>query len=373
MASLSVRDVSLDYIVNVTGERSLQAAFRRETGQSVIERGGRGDLHVHALRDVSFEIPHGQTLGIVGPNGAGKSTLLKVLCGIYEPTAGRVRAEGTVHGLLSASAGFDPNATGRENIILRGIYLNVRPREMRERVDEIVDFSELGPFIDMPVRTYSSGMVVKLAFSITTALQPDILILDEWLGAGDASFVEKAKARMEGMVSRANILVLASHSTGLLRRWCERGLMLDGGRLVAEGPIDEVVAHYEETVAARRAEREGAAHREPQAQSAAQLAEAMQLRDDILRDAPPLVEVPDYATALHMIHTGLSRLPDDEALKRLAASIHHRRGAARLARGLFDVAAEDLRASLELNPQDEAVRIALDEALAGLDGERSAP
>jgi ABC-2 type transport system ATP-binding protein/lipopolysaccharide transport system ATP-binding protein len=153
--------------------------------------------------------------------------------------------------LLDVSVGLNPDATGRENIILRGMYMNIHPRQMRARVDEIAKFTELGPYLDMPTRTYSSGMMIRLGFAVSTCIPPEILLMDEWLSAGDASFLEKAQRRMETFVSSSSILVLASHSTDLLRKWCNRGILLQHGRIAAEGDINDIIDAYAGAVALR--------------------------------------------------------------------------------------------------------------------------
>ena len=183
-------------------------------------------------------------MGLLGPNGAGKSTLLKVLAGIYRPSRGQRDAAGKVSALLDISVGLNPDATGYENIILRGMYMDIHPRAMRAYVGEIAEFTELGHYLDMPVRTYSSGMMIRLAFATATCTSPEILLLDEWLSAGDAHFLDKAERRMEQFVRKSSILVLASHSLDLLRKWCTRGIFLEYGNIKAIGPIEEVVESY---------------------------------------------------------------------------------------------------------------------------------
>jgi ABC-type polysaccharide/polyol phosphate transport system ATPase subunit len=200
------------------------------------------------LADVSLEVRAGEIIGIVGRSGAGKTTLLRVLAGIYYPSRGQVYSSGRISALLDVAVGLNPDATGRENIILRGMYMDIHPREMRERVDEIAEFTELGAYLDMPTRTYSAGMMVRLGFAVSTCIHPEILLMDEWLSAGDARFLDKAQRRMEQFVDRSSILVLASHSQELLRKWCNRGLLLQQGRVVSFGPIDEVIAAYMATV-----------------------------------------------------------------------------------------------------------------------------
>src|SRR5262249_24602654 len=164
--------------------------------------------------------------------------------GIYSPTRGQLYSSGRISALLDVSVGLNAEATGRENIILRGMYMNIHPREMRSRVDEIVEFTELGAYIDMPARTYSSGMMVRLGFAISTCMPAEILLMDEWLSAGDARFLDKAQRRMERFVGGSAILVLASHSSDLLRKWCNRGILLQHGQIAAQGSIDEVLKAY---------------------------------------------------------------------------------------------------------------------------------
>jgi ABC-2 type transport system ATP-binding protein/lipopolysaccharide transport system ATP-binding protein len=201
-------------------------------------------INVRALDDITVDIEDRDRVGLIGANGAGKTTLLRVLAGIYSPTRGELYSSGRISALLDVSVGLNPEATGRENIILRGMYMNIHPREMRSRVDEIVEFTELGPYIDMPARTYSSGMMVRLGFAISTCMPAEILLMDEWLSAGDARFLEKAQRRMEQFVGGSAMLVLASHSPDLLRKWCNRGIMLQHGRIAAQGSIDEVMKAY---------------------------------------------------------------------------------------------------------------------------------
>ena len=199
---------------------------------------------MRALENVSLELAHGDRLGLIGPNGAGKTTLLRVLAGAYEPTRGRVWRRGRTASLLNVSLGIDSEATGYENIMTRGVFLGLMPEQVRERMEEIAAFSELGEFLAMPVHTYSAGMRLRLAFAVCTCFEPEILLMDEWLGIGDRAFVEKARRRLEEFVERAGILVLASQNAALLNRVCTTGAVLDSGRLLAQGPIDEVLAEY---------------------------------------------------------------------------------------------------------------------------------
>jgi lipopolysaccharide transport system ATP-binding protein len=199
---------------------------------------------VQALRDISFSLHGGDRLGLIGSNGAGKTTLLRTLAGIYEPVIGRVRVQGTVSALLDSTLGMNMELTGRENIMLRGLYNNL-PRSALARLEQdVAEFADLGDFLDLPVRIYSAGMMVRLGFGLATAIRPEILIMDEWLLAGDAEFQGRARNRLEAMVRGADILVLSSHDTQVIRTWCSRVLWLDQGRVRLDGSPDQVVDAY---------------------------------------------------------------------------------------------------------------------------------
>lgn len=201
----------------------------------------RARTTIDALNQISLKIEHGERVALVGHNGAGKTTLLRVLAGIYPPQRGRIEVLGRVAPLFDIGLGLDPDATGYENIRLRGLYLGLSGRQVAERIDEIAAFTELGPFLDMPMRTYSLGMQTRLLFAVSTSVDPDVLLLDEGIGAGDAAFMEKANRRLRDFVDRAGILVLASHSVGLLTTLCTRAIRLEHGQIVADGQIAEVV------------------------------------------------------------------------------------------------------------------------------------
>ena len=204
----------------------------------------RSRVVVEALRDLTFTLHSGDRLGLIGSNGAGKTTLLRTLAGIYEPAMGRVRVQGSLNALLDPSLGMNPELTGRENIMLRGLY-NGLSRPMLARLEEdVAEFAELGDFLDLPVRIYSAGMVVRLGFALATAIKPQILLMDEWILAGDASFLEKARSRLEQMVRGADVLVLSTHATDIIRTWCTRVLWLDQGRIKADGPPTLVLEAY---------------------------------------------------------------------------------------------------------------------------------
>lgn len=201
---------------------------------------------VRALENVTLHFQHGDRIGLVGRNGAGKTTLLRVLAGIYEPEVGTVRVEGHVAPLFDLSLGMDPEGTGYENILLRGLFLGIRRADIATRVDEIAAFTELGGFLELPIRTYSAGMRLRLAFAVSTSFQPDILLLDEGIGAGDAAFLEKVKRRLQEFASKATIIVLASHSEQLVRQMCSTAVLMEHGRIIAFSSTSEVLALYRE-------------------------------------------------------------------------------------------------------------------------------
>jgi len=196
---------------------------------------------VAALRDLSFRIESGERVALVGNNGAGKTTLLRTLAGIYEPVAGRIEVEGSIGSLIDLSAGMDPEATGRENIVLRGLFLGLSHADCRAMAEEAGRFSGLDEFLDMPIRTYSAGMSMRLSFAVATIMSPQILLMDEWFLAGDADFMARASQRLERLVVDADILVLATHDMGIVRRWCTRVIRLGSGRIEADGTVEKVL------------------------------------------------------------------------------------------------------------------------------------
>jgi lipopolysaccharide transport system ATP-binding protein len=199
---------------------------------------------VRALSDINLRLDSGDRLGLVGSNGAGKTTLLRVLAGIYEPVLGSLHVRGSLNALLDPNLGMNMELTGRENILLRGLY-NGLPRSALPRLEEdVAEFAELADFLDLPVRIYSAGMVVRLGFALATAIKPQILLMDEWFLAGDAAFLDKARHRLEEMVRCADILVLSSHQMTIVRNWCTRVLWLDQGQIMAVGPTDDVLDRY---------------------------------------------------------------------------------------------------------------------------------
>ena len=198
-----------------------------------------------ALKNVSFEVERGEVVGIVGHNGAGKSTLLKVISGILKPTGGELEVHGNVVPMLELGSGFDHDLTGRENIFLNGSILGYSEKYLKEKYEQIVEFSELGKFIDVPIRNYSSGMLMRLAFSIATVVQPEILIVDEILAVGDAAFQEKSKARMLELMSGGTTVLFVSHSLEQIREMCDRVIWLEHGQIKAIGATKEICDAYE--------------------------------------------------------------------------------------------------------------------------------
>lgn len=199
---------------------------------------------VHAIRDFSIDIKEGERVGVIGRNGAGKSTLLKAMAGLYPIHSGELQTCGEIRSMLELTLGFDMMSTGRENIMYRGLMLGLSPEAVHAQEDEIVEFADLGEFIDYPINSYSSGMLVRLAFSILTTVQGEILLVDEALSAGDAGFQAKARARMMGAMDNAKILVLVLHDMASIREICNRVVMMEKGHIVADGPPDEVVEYY---------------------------------------------------------------------------------------------------------------------------------
>lgn len=202
----------------------------------------------HALSNVSFDVKRGEIMGIIGRNGAGKSTLLKVISGIYKPTAGTVVTAGRVAPMLELGSGFDPELSGRDNIFLNGAILGFSEEFLKSKFDEIVEFSELGEFIDMPIKTYSSGMMARLAFAVATMIEPEILIVDEILAVGDAAFQEKSRSRMMKMMSGGTTVLFVSHSLAQIREMCERCVWLDHGEVQMVGDAETICDAYEEAV-----------------------------------------------------------------------------------------------------------------------------
>jgi ABC-2 type transport system ATP-binding protein/lipopolysaccharide transport system ATP-binding protein len=235
MSSLRLENVTIDFPIYSGSNRSMkQLVLNVGTGGRIAKEAGK-PMIVRALENVSVEVKEGDRLGLIGHNGSGKTTLLRAMAGVYEPVLGSYWCDGRITPLFDAQLGMDIEATGYENIIVRGLYMGLRHEEIETRLPEIAEFTELGNYLAMPVRTYSSGMMLRLAFAVSTCVTPEILLMDEWIGVGDPGFLAKAQQRMETFVSKSNIMVLATHNRELLNRVCNRVVQLQSGRVKASG------------------------------------------------------------------------------------------------------------------------------------------
>lgn len=240
----------VDFPIFDAKTRSLKKSVLGKAG-GVIGANESDVVVVEALKNIDLHLSQGDRIGLVGHNGAGKSTLLRLLSGIYEPTRGACRIRGRVAPVFDLGVGMDPEISGYENIIIRGMFLGMTRREMLKRVDEIAEFTELGDYLGMPLRTYSTGMRVRVSLGVVTSIDPEILILDEGIGAVDADFMRKARVRLQDLVRRSGILVFASHSNEFLAQLCDRALWIDRGEVRMDGDIESVVGAYEGPDAAR--------------------------------------------------------------------------------------------------------------------------
>jgi lipopolysaccharide transport system ATP-binding protein len=240
-SSIVARNISVEFPIYENSHRSLKkAVLNLTTGGRIGQDAGRHAV-VKAIDDLSFAFTEGERVGLIGHNGSGKTTLLRTLSGVYAPVRGELKVQGKIASLLDVSMGLDPDATGFENIYLRGILDGLKPARIRSKIDEIADFSELGDYLNLPVRTYSSGMMLRLAFAISTSVEADILIMDEWLSVGDAEFSKKAAERLEGLVGKAALLVVASHDPKLVSRVCNRKISMEHGRMISDEPVSPPV------------------------------------------------------------------------------------------------------------------------------------
>ncbi|MBB2202642.1 ABC transporter ATP-binding protein [Gluconacetobacter tumulisoli] len=243
MAGIDVRDLRIAFPLYHGNARSLKKRLGRAISGR-FEHDARDRVVVRALNGLSFTLHPGERLGLIGRNGAGKTTLLRALAGIYEPVEGRVTVRGRVGALLDTNLGMMGDLTGRENIRLRCLFTGLDADAIARVERDVQDFAELGPFLDLPIRTYSSGMQIRLAFGLATASRPQVLLMDEWFMAGDAAFIGRAKARLEDLVSRAEILVISTHQPDILATWCTRVLWMDQGHIRMDGPPDAVLPAY---------------------------------------------------------------------------------------------------------------------------------
>lgn len=246
--SLRMSNVSVDFTLYQLAARSLKKSLiRGAVGGMIGRRADNGLAVVRSLDNIDLTLREGDRLALLGHNGAGKTTILRVMAGIYQPTGGTIESRGRAIPLFDIGLGIDDEATGLQNITLRGVMMGLSLKEIKEKTPEIVEFSGLGDYLHLPVRTYSSGMMLRLLFAIATSIRADILLLDEWLSAGDAEFERKADKRLESLIENASVLVFASHSMDRLRHMCNRAILLNAGKIVVSGPVDRVIDLYQST------------------------------------------------------------------------------------------------------------------------------
>lgn len=251
MAFVHLRDVHVEFPIYNARTRSLKNRILARTSDSFRRFAERNNetIVVKSLQGVTFDLQDGDRVGLIGRNGAGKSTLLRVLSGIYEPTAGNIEISGQVVPMTDITLGMDMEASGYENIVLRGIVLGMTRTQARAMIPDIEEFTELGAHLNLPVRTYSSGMRLRLAFGISTCLRPEILVMDEVIGAGDHYFIEKSRKRLNDLIANASILAIASHDESILRNFCNKGIFMEDGKLIYYGDIDSAIKMYNEAYA----------------------------------------------------------------------------------------------------------------------------
>ncbi|KIF66119.1 sugar ABC transporter ATP-binding protein [Streptomyces sp. AcH 505] len=247
---LSLDHVSVSFPVYQGGSRSLKKSLLSRGSAGRIARDANDRIVIDALHDISLSLESGDRLALIGANGAGKTTLLRVMAGIYEPVAGTVSVHGRISPMFDIGLGIDTDLSGYDNVRIRGLLLGLSSREIEHLLPDIAEFTELGDYLDMPVRTYSSGMMLRLTFAVATCFEPEILLMDEWIMAGDASFMAKARARIDSFVEKASVLVLASHNLDICRRWCNKGLWMRQGQIQRFGPIADVIDSFQAAMAA---------------------------------------------------------------------------------------------------------------------------
>ncbi len=244
MARIHLNDISLQFRVRQARRITLKEYIVRRLYREAVNP----FIEVNALRGITLDLNDGDRLGIIGHNGAGKSTLLKLMAGVYPPTSGEQKVEGSISSLFDITLGFEGDASGWDNIRYRGYLQGETPRSISKKLNEIAEFSELGKFLDMPVRYYSAGMMIRLAFSIASSIEPEILLIDEVLAAGDLAFQNKARNRMQDLMSQARLMVLISHDLTTLPTLCSQAIWMDHGQIRAMGPAHDVVAEYQRSV-----------------------------------------------------------------------------------------------------------------------------
>lgn len=243
MALIQLNSLTIDFPIYHLNARSIKKHFLRLTG-GALRKETAHTVIVKALDNISFTLEHGDRIGLIGHNGAGKSTLLRVLAKIYEPTQGGLEIQGRISPLLNVMLGINQESTGYENILVRGILLGLSQREIKAKMQEIADFTELGEYLSVPIRTYSAGMQLRLAFAVATCIKPDILLMDEIIEAGDATFRVKAEARLSEFIEQSSIMVLASHSNETIKKLCNKVVWLEKGKLKYFGNTEEGLNYY---------------------------------------------------------------------------------------------------------------------------------
>ena len=243
-AALSLSQVSVSFPIYHGTSRSLKKSLMYRTSGGKIAQDASHRMVVEALHEVSVSLAERDRLGLIGANGAGKTTLLRVMAGVYEPTSGLVTVNGRISSMFDIGIGIDPELNGYENIRLRGLLLQLSRTEIEEKLQEIAEFTELGDYLHMPVRTYSSGMMMRLTFAVSTCFVPEIVLMDEWIVTADLHFMSKAQKRIEEFINKSSIFVLATHNLDQLQQWCTKALWLQNGRTRAFGPVGEIVDAY---------------------------------------------------------------------------------------------------------------------------------
>jgi ABC-type polysaccharide/polyol phosphate transport system ATPase subunit len=252
MAQIDLRSVFVEFPVFNLGGRSLKKDFLKLATGGTIVKNTNEALLIKALNNISFSIKHGERIGLIGHNGSGKSTLLRLLAKIYEPTRGDIKIEGQVSPMLDFFTGVEAEFTGYDNIYTRGIILGLSRKEIKQRIDEVVEMTGLGDYLSMPVRTYSSGMKIRLSFAISTSIDPEILLIDEVFGAGDAEFMVKARQKMTSLLNQSSIVVLATHSNDLIKEFCSKAILLENGSISYIGTVDNALTMYQERKVKKR-------------------------------------------------------------------------------------------------------------------------
>jgi ABC-type polysaccharide/polyol phosphate transport system ATPase subunit len=254
MSLILLEDVDLEYPLMphrrlTLKDFVLRGPFRRRSPPAPVAAGNMQRGVVRALGGLNLRVTNGERVGIIGRNGAGKSTLLRAVAGVYPICRGHRRVEGSVHSLFDIAVGFEPDATGWQNIYYRSYLQGETPRAVRAKLQAIGEFSELGEFLDLPLRCYSAGMTMRLAFSVATSCDPEILLLDEFFSTGDLGFQKKAEERMDAFIRRAHIVVMVSHNLNFLQKFCERVLWMHQGQVIADGPAAEIIGRYVQAMA----------------------------------------------------------------------------------------------------------------------------